>query len=235
MNYKILMIVFAVFLSGCATQGVNTSEYRGCNPQKIINELNVPKPQPEVWDILVKELAKSFYVINNIDKESRIINVSFSSNAPADYVDCGRSYRTYTQGDKTETYDYDTAGSFQFKMATPRQEHPSFANYVVVRRETSLEGRSNIYVAPSEKDKNNTVITVNTRYIMNFKIKGEAFAQHVNGNVFLRGRLPEETFTVMFSTNQPGEYKANNAETISCCSKGRLEAEILGMIRGERK
>lgn len=235
MNHKIWIMVFAVFLSGCATQGVSTREYRGCSQQKINNELNVPRPQSEVWDTIVKELSKSFYVINNIDKESRIINVSFSSNAPSGYVDCGKSHRTYTQRDKTETYDYDTAGSSYFKVATLRQEHPAFANYVVIRRETSLEGRSNIYVAPSEQDKNSTVITVNTRYIMNFKIKSDTFAQHANGKVFSRGHLPDETFTVMFNTNQLGELKANNAETISCCSKGTLEAEILGMTRGERK
>jgi hypothetical protein len=93
--------MIAIFITGCATQGVSTYKYTDNAPIQINNELVVSKPQSQVWDILVKELSKSFYVINNIDKESRIINVSFSSNAPSEYVDCGKTHRTYTQGDKT--------------------------------------------------------------------------------------------------------------------------------------
>ena len=228
-----VMVLTTLCFSGCATQGVSTLDHQDMALHEIKNELQVSRPQSEVWDMLVKELSKSFYVINNIDKESRIINISFSSTTPADYVDCGRSHRTYRQGDKTETFDYDIASSTRFKVASRRQEHPAFSNYAVLRRETSLEGRSNIYVAPSEKDKNATVVTVNTRYIMSFKIKGEAFAEHFNGNIIPRGLVPEQTFSIMFNTNQPGQYTGDDGKTISCCSKGKLENEILSTVPGQ--
>ena len=183
----------------------------------------------------MKELSKSFYVINNIDKESRIINISFSSNSPSEYVDCGKTHRTYTQGDKTETYDYDVAGPAAFKVATVRQEHPAFANYVSIRREPVLDGRSNVYVAPDEKDNAKTIVTVNTRYILTIKVKGEAFAQHANGNVFSRGRLPEETMTVTFNTNKSGQSDIGDGSKMTCFAKGKLEKDILDMTRGERR
>ncbi len=231
-----IVVLTGMLLGGCATQGVNSQQHERMSVTKVNNELQVPRAQSEVWDTLVKELSKSFYVINNIDKESRIINVSFSSNSPEEYVDCGITHRTYTQGDKNETYDYETAASSQFKAATARQPMKQFAYYVVVRRETSLDGRSNIYVAPSEKDKNSTTITVNTRYVFNLKVRGDIFAQNVAGKIISVNRLPEETSTAMFNTNQPGSFRSHGPagdEMIMCGSKGKLEAEILGMIKGQ--
>lgn len=236
MNYKSYAVIGAALLiTGCATQGISRFDKTDNAPMQVNNEVVVPRPQSQVWDILVKELSKSFYVINNIDKESRIINVSFSSTSPAEYVDCGKSHRTYTQGDKTEVYDYDVAGSAEFKIATARQEHPSFANYIIVRREPILEGRSNIYIAPDEKDNTKTIVTVNTRYIWSVRVKAEAFAQHVSGNILSRGRLPEENTTVTFSTNKPGQQDIGDGSKITCFSKGKLERDILEMVQVELK
>ena len=230
MNCNVVILSLVILLSGCATQGTNTFKYNPSTLLKIPNEITVSKPYSEVWDGLVKELSKSFYVINNIDKESRIINLSFSSSSPSDFVDCGKSYRTYKQGDKLETYNYNVAGSAKFKVATEKQEHPSFVNYVLINRKPNLEGRSNIYIAPEEHDKTRTSITVNTRYIVSVIVKGEAFAEHVNGNVFSRGQIPENTTTVSFNTNQIGQVEVGNPEMLTCVSKGKLEKEVLEMV-----
>lgn len=228
-NYCALSIV-SLFFVGCATQGVSTYNYQDKQPVTIKNELSVNKPYSMVWDGVVRELSKSFYVINNIDKESRIINLSFSSNSPVEYVDCGKTKRFYTQGSKKESWEYDVAGSASFKVAASQQEHPAFANYAVIRREPSLEGRANIYVAPDDKNSSNTVVTVNTRYILTQKVKGEAFAEHISGAVHPRGRLQDETFTYTFNTNRPGKLEAGGGEYVTCFSKGKLEEEILDMV-----
>lgn len=229
MNFRSFSLVMSVFLTGCATQGVSTSKYTE-NPQiRVKNEVVVSKPYSQVWDSLVKEFSKSFYVINNIDKESRIINLSFSSSSPAEYVDCGKTHRTYTQGEKVDVFDYEVAGSAQFKVAAKNQPQPAFSYYYIVRREPTLEGRSNIYIAPEENNPNNTTITVNTRYIITMKIKAEGFAEHVNGNVFSQGRIPDETTTVSFNTNQIGQIEIGNGEKLTCFTKGKLEKEILDM------
>jgi hypothetical protein len=235
MNYRVWILLMAsvVLMSGCATQGVNTTQRTENTMIKIDNEIVVPKSTSETWDILVKELSKSFYVINNIDKESRIINISFSTNSPSDYIDCGHTVRTYTQRDKTETYSYDTAASSSYKAATPRQPNPNFSYYGRARRETSLEGRSNIYVAPDEKDKNSTAVTVNTRYIWTLKMQVQIFAENINGQTLTTNeRIPDYTGTIMFNTNQKGESN-NTGDKITCFSKGKLEREILDMARGQ--
>jgi hypothetical protein len=125
--------------AGCATQGISTFKYVGpARFFEVKNETVVEKPYTQVWDGLVKELSKSFYVINNIDKESRIINLSFSTNSPSEYVDCGKVNRTYSQGGKTEEYNYDVAGPSEFKVATQRQEHPAFVNYIIGSNRTKV-------------------------------------------------------------------------------------------------
>ena len=186
-----IFIVFAV--GGCATQGVNSFNYTPSKEYPADNEKTIARPQSVVWDELVRELSKSFYVINNIERESRIINVSFTSNSPSDYVDCGRTRRTYTQGDKTETFDYAVAERTTFKFAGNTQPHPSMFSYAVVTRTPTLDGRSNIYVAPDPKNSGNTVVSINTRYIVTTRIRGDAFVQHVNGNIMSRSPVQEET------------------------------------------
>jgi hypothetical protein len=230
MNRKIIVLITAMLASGCATQGTSRILYYENAPAQVKNEIIVSKPYTQVWDIMVKEIAKSYFVINNIDKESRIINLSFSTNSPSDYVDCGKTHRTYIVGDKTEVYDYDTAGSAIFKVAAQRQEHPSFRNYAVFRREAFLEGRSNIYIAPSEKDNSSTIVTVNSRFILTIRVKGEAFAEHANGNIFSRGLTPERTFIWTCNTNHPEQHDIDEGERVTCFSKGKLEKEILSMV-----
>lgn len=225
-----IVCMSTMVLTGCATQGVNSFNYTAPTFTQIKNEAVVQKPYSQVWDKLVKEISKSFYVINNIDKESRIINISFGTNTPADFVDCGYSHRTYTQGEKVDTFDYEVAGASQFKIAGNQKPHPSWASYAIVRREPSLEGRANIYIAPDDKDNTNTMTTINARYIWTIKTKGEMFNEHASGNTVSAGRIPEETSTISFNTNSKGEKDDGHGPKIVCISKGKLESEILGLI-----
>lgn len=219
-----------ILLAGCATQGKSTSQYSDGTKSKIINEATIDGTYSAVWDALIRDLAKSFYVINNLDKESRIINVSFSSTDADEYVDCGRTQRTFAEGNKVDHYDYGVAGKSTFKVAAVRQEHPAFATYAVFTREPTLEGRANIYIAPVAGDPGKTIISVNARYILNIRVKGEAFARHISGNVQSRGRVPEENFTYTFNTGGSASKDAGSGVTVTCFSKGKLETEVLGFL-----
>jgi hypothetical protein len=228
--------ILAIGLAGCATQGTNSVNYTKHEPKTISNEIIVNQPYSQVWDKLVRELSKSFYVINNIDKESRIINLSFSTQKPTDYVDCGQTQRTFKQGDKTENFDYNVADSSEYKFATPKQEAPAFSNFVIIRRNVSLEGRSNIYLAPLENDNAQTTVAVNTRYMLTLDTTGEEYAQHVNGNIFRRGSIPHANPTVIaFNTNNPTEHDFgvdNDGKVIvTCFSNGKLEQDVLQILK----
>lgn len=227
---KFIYILLIALLSGCASQGINTLNYQEHKKVDVPNEITVNAPYSEVWDILVRDLAKSFYIINNIDKESRIINVSFASTEPAEFADCGKSVRTYTEGKQTERYEYDVAGSSSYKIAADRQEHPAFSNYGIFNREVSLEGRSNIYVAPLSADPTKTTVSVNSRYVLDIKVKGQAYAKHISGNVQSRGSVPESTTTISFNTNGETRKDFGGGVFITCFSKEKLETDIINIV-----
>ncbi len=228
MKWKFFTMAGVLLISGCAAQGVSNIEYKAPTPVKVNNEIIVSKPYSLVWDKLVKELSNSSYTINKIDKESRVINLSFSTNKPSEYADCGRTHRTYVQGYEIETYDFETADPSEFKVATPKQPNKNYSYYVKIIRNTMLEGRTDIFIAPSEKDSNSTTITVDARYVWTLKVNGQVFAKHFLGKVNPEERLPEETRTIIFTTNSPG--KGTGKDITHCCSKGKLEGDILGLI-----
>ena len=96
-------LVALLFLAGCAGKldYVRPSTAPGsANNTKIID-----KPREAVWNSSVPELGKQFFVINNLDKSSGLINVSYNGD-PEKYIDCGRvtSYVKNARGERT--YDF---------------------------------------------------------------------------------------------------------------------------------
>ncbi|MEC5398196.1 hypothetical protein [Uliginosibacterium sp. H1] len=229
---KVIALFVVALLSGCATQGTNTFNYSKGDRTPVTNEVTVNAPYSRVWDMLVRDLAKSFYVINNIDKESRIINVSFTSTEAAEFVDCGRTSRTYTEGPNVERFDYEVASRSTYKVAATRQEHLSMTNYAVMSRDPTLEGRSNIYVAPSATDSSKTTVSVNTRYVMTMKTKGDAYAKHISGAIHSRGRVPEDSSVITFNTNTVATREEPNSPAMVCFAKGKLESDVLSIVKG---
>ncbi len=230
MRRIVVTLMVGIVSAGCATPGINTFKTVKHNPNPITNEIVVNQPYGQVWDKLVRELSKSFYVINNIDKESRIINISFSSQSPSDFVDCGETHRTYTHNNKKENFNYKIADSSTYKYATGAAD--AFSYYVNVRRSTSLEGRSNVYLAPLEGDLTKTKVAVNTRYILTINATGERYAAHINGNIFNHGALPySPPILISFNTLKPTEHDFGDNIKATCFATGKLEQEVLQTLQ----
>src|SRR2546427_862314 len=176
----ILLTSLGCGVSSCATPGTSSFGYTEPAADMVKNEIVVSKPFSDAWDVLVGELAKSFFVINNVEKASRIINVSFSTDNPKDYVDCGRSKRTFEMDQESAVYEYAVSESSSFKLAAkwgPLNNLPAVMN---VFRKPSLEGRVNIYVAPKD---NSTVVTANARFVFSVKSSGIAEYRNAFGTV----------------------------------------------------
>ena len=168
MKISTLALLISIFaLAGCVTPATSTFNYETSNQITVKNEKIVNKPFDIFWDEMVRELAKSFFVVNNVSKESRLINVSFSSSSPEKYIDCGRSKRTLTDSQGRKYYNYKIAANSSYKVSGTPQ--PPFSFVHEVNRKTNLEGRINIYVAP---EGGNTTTTVNVRYIFTIAVSG---------------------------------------------------------------
>ncbi len=205
MKIKLLIVGIAVVtaLTGCAT---STTNYAPPIAKTVQNNRQINQSFETVWDRLVKQLSSDFFVINNIDKNSRLINLSFSSQRPSDFVDCGRTSRTFKNARGDQNYTYNTADSSQF-TSTNTEGHA-----FNVRRTAKLEGRTNIYVAPEGIG---TLVSVNTKYVVNVTMSAIGFDGRNGGT---------ENFTFDFSTKQPF-----TDGQISCMALGVIESKILGL------
>lgn len=230
-----LLLIVLLALTGCATIG--SWEFDHTNPTsgkyQVENEKYVDSNPEDVWNSLVKELAKTYFVINNIDKESRIINVSFSTQDPENYIDCGSSIVTTTipscDPDKGfHTYNYDTAESNSYKVGfTLKQgfhQYPSTAKFI---RSTELEGRMNIYVAPKGSG---TLVTVNCRYIFVSRVS-QRYTNYSMACVPFASGTERGDGPWKCSFNSKTEGNCDWDGPLKCLSKGILEKEILVLIK----
>ena len=215
MNRKtfILAIVCAFGTAGCAS---STLEY---TPPAIHSQVKTERLIPidfsEFWDAYVAELSKTFFVINNIEKESRIINVSFNANTPGEYIDCGYSNRTsshFSTGKKS--FNYEVADS-SYYQAGVRGTNILWN----VNRSTSLDGRINIFMAP-ESDQ--TLLRVNALYVWSVNVSGITHLGETQPHLF-------PSITVTLSSGKAGE-KGEQGEKIQCRSKGVLEKVLLELV-----
>ncbi|MFV3286874.1 hypothetical protein ACNFCI_22935 [Pseudomonas sp. NY15356] len=203
MYKKISLIVAIASVAGCATSSMNYTPPSGAT---VVNSKKVSKDFDRTWDDLVRQLSSDFFVINNIDKSSRLINVSFSASRPSEYIDCGSTVRKFSNARGEQVYSYLSADSSQFAVTNPN--HIAFN----ATRTTKLEGRVNIYVAPAQ---GGTDISVNTKYLLTVNFNAVGFDGTPGGG---------STSTFDFSTKSPSE-----SQDLTCYAKGTLESRILEM------
>lgn len=228
---RVVIPPLIVLMAGCAVAGTSSFSRVPASPTQVQNEVLIDKPFEETWDQLVKGLAKSFYVINNIEKASRIINVSFSTESPEQFIDCGKSKCTYERGNDRQEYVYDIASSSSYRIADKAGAYGQFPVTHHLNRATSLEGRVNIYMAP-KGDK--TVVSVNSRYIFTVRVSGNSVVENAYGTPVNYLPIPSSSRNLSFNTNQQVSVDLGSPQApdyVTCYSTGKLEGDILNLVR----
>lgn len=177
------------------------------------NVRTVERSRDVVWNALVPELGKRFFVINNIDKASGLLNLSYTGD-PARYIDCGQvhSYVKNARGERT----YDFPGS----RAEESYEVMQSGKLYLLQRAMSLEGRMNVIVEAVSTE--SARVTVSTRYIVTRK---QAISM-------AGGPSQTVTDTISFNTNSSESFPpSRDGQRSTCTSNGALETEILDAIK----
>lgn len=231
MRKYLLLFLLLTLLPACAKQGTSTFHYDDPDATQVENQTVVNKPFNQVWDGLVAELASSYFVINNIDKASRLINISFSTDHPENYIDCGETTRVTTRGDVRREYKYDCAESYDYLLEGRGIDY--FEETVFVKRKTSLEGRINVYLAPI--DSKSTRVSVNVRYVFSIKQRTQTALRHMaNPAVVMQQNTDTSEDSCAFSTKVKFEDEINNGDQyydFTCMTKGALENDILDIAK----
>jgi len=210
MNRFAALMSLAVALAGCAGK---VDYIRPATLAKAENSKMVNKPRHVVWDAAVPQLGKEFFVINNLDKSSGLINISYTGD-PEKYIDCGRivSYVKNARGERT--YDFSAARQqMSYEMMT--------SNLFFLNRQMNLEGRVNLIFEEVGPDQ--TRVSANTRYV----VKRDLTVRDV------QDRSQSRTDSVSFNTNTAASFPAgnNSGDATTCQPTGVLEREILSNIR----
>ena len=195
----ILTITAMIYLAGCSSISYSPPEARSVKE----NIITLPVAREPFWKEFVSRLSGDFFVINNLDKETGLINVSYSGD-PEKFVDCGR-----------------VRISDESEFAASRGAHTyrewSALKAYRIDRQMQLDGRMNIIV--QELDSKNTQLTVNTRYILNRRMSATESS----------GRLTSNTNdSATFNYGQDGIFPSlGDSSPLVCRSTGALERQII--------
>ncbi len=106
---KLWLLVPVLLLVGCAGK----QDYiRPTAPTATSNSKVIEKPRDTVWNGAVPALEKQFFVINNMDKASGLINISYTGD-PKRYIDCGQVSAYVKNAREERTYDFPGAAASQ--------------------------------------------------------------------------------------------------------------------------
>lgn len=196
-----------IILAGCATGTTNytpPADYKQVTNQKIIN-----KSFDRAWKDTVSNLSKDFFVINNLDKNSGLINVSFSGN-PENYIDCGTVYSKVSNLRGVREYKFSGAA----QNIRYEEWDSSNMNLIIFNRQISLDGRVNLVL--SAQGANQTLAIANVKYVLNRKVDSLGT---VSGRNFYQDSI---SFTSKDSATFPGGT--------TCTSNGKLEQLLLDTL-----
>ena len=199
------LALLALLLQGCAGQ-VNYTPPSQTYSYK--NSRTIQAEKDSVWKKTVANLSSSFFVINNIDKDSGLINVSYSGD-PSNYVDCGQidSYVKNARGERR----------YVFPASAKFKEYETYlnANLLFYRRKMNLEGRINILI--QEASATETLATVNSKYVLTRDL-------YISNP---QGQSQSSSESISFNTRGSDTFKQGGT---TCTSNGLLEQEILDKI-----
>jgi hypothetical protein len=206
-----LLLLISLILGGCAGH----QEYRppsGLAPAS--NSVEIDKSKDEIWKIIVPALGKNFFVINNLDKESGIINISYNGE-PEKYVDCGyiESYVKNARGERTYNFPGSKANQTYEVMDM------NAGGLFFIDRRMNLEGRMNLIV--EEINPNKTLVTANTRYVLT---KSGKMRNTQNASSSFSD-------TISFNSNQSDRFPASGSHPGTLCQpNGKFEQEVLSLL-----
>jgi hypothetical protein len=196
--------------TACITGGMNYVPPT-TSGRVAVNSKMVPKARDVVWSALIPKLGQTFYVINNLDKASGLINVSYSGD-PEKYVDCGQIHSSVKNARGESRWDFAAAKGQQDYMTTDGSHIFAFD------RRMALEGRINVILEEVSTD--STRITVNTRYALRKTI----LARNAVGGASTGSKDDSVTFSSGGSATFPG------GSPTTCAATGELESQLLALV-----
>lgn len=202
--------LIVAFLSGCAGSQVYREPTAKPGPRDY--SATISAPMEDAWQRVVSNAAKSFFVVNNIDRASGYINLSFSGD-PTLIVDCG----------EVEGFVQNARGrrDYRFPAAAQRASYEFFDErgfLIAMDRAMTLNARVNVIMRPESPAA--TRLTATFRYVLTRR-------QDLRQAGTYASRTIEDAVT--FS---PGDTAVLGAQqsAITCVSSGTAERALVDQL-----
>lgn len=189
------LLALSIFLTGCISSKSiykpPLQENSQNNYSKIFN-----KSYDETWDALINYSASTFFGIDNFEKQSGLLTLSFGASNPQDYITGGYWKTDVVYGVNELHFEGD------------------YVEYLAKYQNGSLVGKMNIVV--KKIDDNHTKVTVNARYVFSTNIVDANGRNFSNSWSFNTGGCSEIVVSNASKGTQPTRtlcptYKAENA------------------------
>ena len=148
MKKILLSLVMTIFLWSCAIEKEKLTENVGkyvppnIDNTNFKNSLITNKNYDETWTSVTDFVNDSFFKIENLDKDSGLLTLSFGSKEPENFIDCG---------------------DFEYTLFFTGEEFKgSYIDYVKSGLLAVLEAKMNINI--QKIDNESTKISINTNY-----------------------------------------------------------------------
>ncbi len=224
----VMLLLLVTTLVGCAAPATMNFKHSPAASTKIKNSVVINKPFEQAWNDMVKRMTVSQYRINNIEKASRIINLEYQIENPADvekYIDCGINHRLIDYDGKPRSFDYSVANSKKYEVVL----HNKYYYWYDVSPRSTLSGTVNVYMSPVNDRQ--TEISVNARYKVRRTFSGEYYTQRNSGKYLRNGTFKWDPVSFTLTTKEPGIYPSNANPAVRCYSKGTIEAQFLSYAK----
>lgn len=214
---KIILVLLAVAclgLVGCAAK----TEVSLSPPEaetNIESSTVYDMPFDVVWQAAIESIGKSFFMIDNIEKSSKIITITFSADNPNEFLDCG----------SVHVKDRDSLTTFPYAQGKSTYPAPTGGLALMpAQRTVTLIGKMNVVFSSTKN--NQTSVTVNTRYVLTATDQSKIYIPVGFAGMYMPAAPQVET--ISFNAGQEGRNPIGN---VTCKSRGVLEKRLLEGIR----
>ncbi|MFO1031388.1 MAG: hypothetical protein U1F60_09925, partial [Planctomycetota bacterium] len=155
-----LLLSIALFASCTTTDRFEYSPPPDAGPAPS-NERLVQRPFDQVWSCLIESVGKTFFAIDNFERDSGLLTLSFSTRPFSHAVDGGHVRVLFDNSSAVAGRAFWFGGNQQ---ATKIDFDGNYADWVEQYLGGQMNGRMNIVVRKASE--NTTRVTINTRFVI---------------------------------------------------------------------
>ena len=210
------MIIAAVILFIALYSGLSDEPYRVLDTHTLPTDSFrvIDKPRDFVLDASIAKLGNQTFVIDNHDKSSGLVNISYSGD-PEKFINCGNVTSHVKEAGGQRDYDFPGA------KAQMKYDIMNGNTLLHIDRKMSLE--AHVSLDFMEINPNQTKVTANTLYVVRKDVTS------TNANTAFHQSWSD---IVSFKTrgSAPFGNEVSSAATTSCVATGELEREVLSAV-----